>query len=195
MPDPKSATVSSPVLPRRTTRTCTFPPLGVNLTALDSRFQSTCCSRDVSPYRRPGSGQDQSPSWMVILASAEGCTVSSAPLTMSRGSTRPSVEAELAGHDARHVEQLVDELRLVYARCCRSPRSRARPGSGRAPALQHVVPTRCRSAAYATRATRRQELILEPVGRFRRARAALFPAAPPRAEGAGASREPAENRW
>ena len=46
------------------------------------------------------------------LASAAGCTVPIAPLTISSRSTLRALEPQLARHDAGDVEQLVDELRL-----------------------------------------------------------------------------------
>ena len=47
-----------PSRPRRR-RTSTRPPAGVNFTAFDSRFQTTCCSRSASPRRPRRSSVDR----------------------------------------------------------------------------------------------------------------------------------------
>ena len=44
---------------RRATATVTWPPDGVNFTAFDTRFQTTCCKRSASPFTASGS----SPTW------------------------------------------------------------------------------------------------------------------------------------
>ena len=49
MPMPVSLTATSTCELTRSSRTCTLPPRFVNLTAFDSRFHSTCCSRSGSP--------------------------------------------------------------------------------------------------------------------------------------------------
>ena len=46
---PESATRSSTCELTRSSTICTRPPLGVNLMALVSRFQTTCCKRLPSP--------------------------------------------------------------------------------------------------------------------------------------------------
>ena len=53
IPWPLSSTVISTCEPTRSSATSTVPPSGVNLTALVSRFQTTCCSRFASPRSGP----------------------------------------------------------------------------------------------------------------------------------------------
>ena len=53
MPAPLSSTTISTCDPARRNVTFTSPPLGVNLSALDSRFQTTCCRRAGSPAIGP----------------------------------------------------------------------------------------------------------------------------------------------
>ncbi len=52
MPAPVSETLSSTCEFTRCTSTCTWPPRGVNLIALVSRFQATCCRRALSALTR-----------------------------------------------------------------------------------------------------------------------------------------------
>ena len=120
--------------------TCTRPPLGVNFTALVSRFQTTCCSRSGSPHHARRSASSAGCSRMP-LASAAGRTVSSAASTTAARSTGSTVEPQLAGHDAADVQQILDELGLG-ARVALDGLERAlapSPAAG-APRAQHLHP-------------------------------------------------------
>ncbi len=80
MPAPVSATVSITSELRPATVTVTRPPFGVNLIPLESRFQSTCCSRSGSPITAGSSGSIRASS-VTVLASAAGSTASIAART------------------------------------------------------------------------------------------------------------------
>jgi hypothetical protein len=84
----------------------------VNLTALLSRFQNTCCSRAASAVTLPANGS-RSRTISMRLASAAGPTASSACGSPARpGSAR--LEVHRAGGDPRHVEQILDQLVLRH---------------------------------------------------------------------------------
>ena len=53
---PVSLTTISTCELTRSSRTCTRPPFGVNFTAFDSRFHTTCCRRSGSPETGPTRG-------------------------------------------------------------------------------------------------------------------------------------------
>ena len=55
MPMPVSMTLISTCELTRSSKTWTWPPLGVNLTALERRFQTTCWRRAGSPVTGPAS--------------------------------------------------------------------------------------------------------------------------------------------
>ena len=86
MPMPVSLTTISTCEFTRSRRTCTRPFFGVNFTALDTRFQTTCCRRPGSPDTGPTRGSTivctRTP-----LASAAGWIVATALSTMSGSST------------------------------------------------------------------------------------------------------------
>ena len=71
----------------------------------------TCCSRPGSPETAPAAASRRFSSRMP-LASASGRTVSIADSMKAAGVNRPDVETHLAGGDAAHVEQILDELGL-----------------------------------------------------------------------------------
>ena len=89
-----------------------MPPFGVNLTALVSRFQTTCCSRSGSPDTGPGVRIDACLRSRMPLASAAGRTDSTAASTIGGELDPLHVEPDLAGDDPVHVEQVLDQLRL-----------------------------------------------------------------------------------
>ena len=101
------------------------------------------------------------------LASADGCTVSSAPRDDLAGVDERAIEAELAGHDARHVQQLVDEpclaLGVVEDRLAGGRPSRLRQDAR----AEHVGPSENRVERRAQLVRDRcEELVLQAVGRF-----------------------------
>ena len=65
-------------------------PAGANLTALDSTFQITCCSRLASPNKGPVARSIASSSWMP-LAPAAGRTASAADSITSDSRTGPKL--------------------------------------------------------------------------------------------------------
>ncbi len=83
---PLSATLSSMCEFTRCSSTWTWPPLGVNLIALVSRFQTTCCRRPASPLTIMRDGSSRLRSRMSLDAAA-GVAESSAACTMSSMAT------------------------------------------------------------------------------------------------------------
>ena len=89
----------------------TSPSLGVNLIALDSRFHTTCCRRFGVAEHRRDAGIDHRLKTDLARVHRRADRV---------GRRRDhlvqihllQVQAQLARHDARHVEQVVDELGL-----------------------------------------------------------------------------------
>src|SRR5262249_24997940 len=67
--------------PSRSRRTATSPPVGVNLTALDRRFQMTCCKRSASPDTGPADGSSDE-MITIFLASAAGRPITLASSTI-----------------------------------------------------------------------------------------------------------------
>ena len=111
MPMPVSATLISMCEFTRASTTWTLPPAGVNLIALESRFQTTCCRRPGSPEIGPACGSSTFSSRM-RLASARRPHGLERRLDEGRRLHRLHVEAHLAGGDAGHVEQVLDQLGL-----------------------------------------------------------------------------------
>jgi len=85
MPMPESLTTISTCELTRSSRTWTRPCFGVNLTAFDNRFQTTCCNRSGSPETGPTRGS--ATIWIrTCFASAAGCTVATALWMISESS-------------------------------------------------------------------------------------------------------------
>ena len=150
---------------RRQAARCTRPPSGVNLMAFESRFQTTCCRRSGSPETGPASGSSSVSSADAPWPPRPGATASRAA-SIDRGQVhRAHVEPQLAGDDARDVEDVLDELGL-RARVALDGLDGARHG-------RRVELARSRSmwAQPDDRVERRaqlvgergQELVLEPV--------------------------------
>ena len=110
----------------RSSRTCTRPPFGVNFTAFDSRFQTTCCRRSGSPETGPTRGS-RIVCMRTPLASAAGCTVATALSTIRGRSTGCTSSRILPDDDPRHVEHVLDDLRQRRSRCARASRGRGWP--------------------------------------------------------------------
>ena len=86
------------------------PSRGVNLIALDRRFQKTCCSRPGSPATGPARGSSSlEPD---IFGLGRGADRLDRRSMNDAGVDRLDVEPHLAGDDPAHVEQVLDELRL-----------------------------------------------------------------------------------
>ena len=94
MPSPVSRTVSRARSSTRSSAMRTRPPRGVNFTAFETRFQTTCCKRSGSPCTGTASGGNAVSS-ATPLASAAGRTTSTAVRTtgarsIGRSTTRKS---------------------------------------------------------------------------------------------------------
>ena len=103
MPMPVSLTTSSSTSPTRRAAIDTRPAArGVNLTAFDSRFQTTCCSRSGSPQLGMPPALEAPLAWRTPLASAAGrIELHRGRRTSATRSNGPVVEAQLAADDAR----------------------------------------------------------------------------------------------
>ena len=165
MPMPVSlTTISTCEFDALEPRTWTRPPFGVNFTALDSRFQTTCCSRSGSPETGPTRGS-RIVCRRTPLASAAGCTVATALSTIQRQIHRLHVEPDLARDDARDVEHVLDDLRqrVALRSSVSRPRSALSPVSSAAAQQPGVAEDRVERRAQLVR-QHREELVLQPVG-------------------------------
>ena len=84
---------------------------GVNLIALDRRFQTTCCSRSGSPETDAGPASRTSFSADPLRGRGVAHRFAAALTTVAR-SRALDVQAQLAGDDAGDVEHVLDELGL-----------------------------------------------------------------------------------
>jgi hypothetical protein len=111
MPGPVSDTRISTAPRARSACTSTRPPGGVNLTALASRFQTTCWSRSGSPRdlpdRRRHVGDEPD-----LLGLGGGAHDVQRRLHDRPDRGRDDAEPELAGADPADVEQVLNQLRL-----------------------------------------------------------------------------------
>ena len=91
--------------------TSTSSPASENLIEFESRFQATCCRRLESPETNamPRGAWTSS---VIRRASAAGLTASTADSTTTARSTGCMLEPHRAADHPRHVQQIVDELRL-----------------------------------------------------------------------------------
>src|SRR2546428_350289 len=137
MPGPLSLTVRSAADSARCRRTWTRPPAGVNLIALVSRFQTTCCSRLGSPWTSPASESMVVRSRM-SRAVAAGRTASTAPWMTG---TRP-----IGRTSRRSWPRMARDTSSRSSMMCRSERmlfsmmSRARSAAGAASPPRRRVP-------------------------------------------------------
>ena len=108
---PVSLTLSSRCEFTRCSSTWIWPPLGVNLIALVSRFQTTCCRRELSALT------------MSFAGTQDGLQPDPLGLRRRRGGVHRrlddvrernlvQIQPQLAGHDPAQVQQVVDELHL-----------------------------------------------------------------------------------
>ena len=177
MPVPVSRTVIAYVRVRVASEACTLDPpaVGVNLMAFDSRFQTICCSTVGIAAIGP------TPSSIVLDADLFG--VGGRPHRLDRlaqdiGQVHgPNLQPQVSADDARHVEQVVDQLGcarafrsiacMAAARC--SSRTvpvasiRAHPWmavSGVRSSCDTVIRNSCSSlSAFSSRLVRRSELV------------------------------------
>ena len=110
MPMPVSLTATSMCELTRSRRTCTRPPRGVNFTALDNRFQTTCCSQSGSPDDRTDA-PDRRWSGAARLSHRRRAERRHGVVHDQRQFHRLHVEPDLAGDDARHFEHVLDDAR------------------------------------------------------------------------------------
>jgi len=110
MPLPVSITVSVTSPARRRRRTSTRPPPGVNLIAFERRFETTCRSRSPVALHLARAGIEDAHE-LDPLGFRRGRAASVAPST-TPASSRAAPEPELPRDDARHVEQILDQLGL-----------------------------------------------------------------------------------
>ena len=98
---------AAPGRSRRVTR----PPASVNFTAFESRFQMICCTRSASPIIQ-GAATSKCFLSSTPRAAAAGATTSIAASAIAREIDRLQLEPQLAAHDPRHVEHVVDQAGL-----------------------------------------------------------------------------------
>ena len=85
-PCPLSRIESRTLAPSEVTSTHTRPPVSVNLSAFESRFQTTCWSRSLSPFTE-GTLAAKLVSIAIFLAAAPGATTSTAACATSTSET------------------------------------------------------------------------------------------------------------
>ena len=166
MPQPLSRTSMTTSSSSDSRRSSTRPPAGVNLMAFDSRFHTTCCRRVASPAKCVGQRADAAIE-RDRLRVRRGADRVDGAVDDRLQIDRRQLDAQLAGDDARHVEDVFDQLRLrarvafdgVQRLLFLLGRQRARPQHAR-PA-DHRVERRAQLVRQ-----RREELVLRPVGRL-----------------------------
>ena len=109
---PVSLTLNSMCEFTRCSTTWTLPPFGVNLTALLSRFQNTCCRRaGIAGHDDARRVEERFPAAR-LLPAPRARSESSAPSTIVDQRDLLDIEPEAPGHDAAQVEQVVDQAHL-----------------------------------------------------------------------------------
>ena len=110
MPIPVSLTTISTCEFTRSRRTCTRPFFGVNFTAFDTRFQTTCCRRPGSPDTGPTRGSTIV--WIAYaLGVGGGLDGRHSVVDDQRQFHWLHIQANLPRHDSRNVEDVLDDLR------------------------------------------------------------------------------------
>ena len=157
---------STPRLSRAASENSMRPPGSVNFAALLSRLRSTCARRVGSASTVSRLGGSSTDELRGARRASCGSTASSA-----RGGDRAQLDAlapqrELAGGDARDVEQVVDQAHHLRAPGAPSSRARLPRPARRSPAslqdLERVAHRRERVAQLVRE--RGEELVLAPVG-------------------------------
>jgi hypothetical protein len=136
-----------------------LPPLGVNFTALVRRFHTTCCKRLASPEMALALASNDADSSM-FLAVAAGRTDSNGGINDLHQLDFAHVQAQLAGNDARNIEQIVDELHLRTAHCARLCRERLSHALIESPMRSKLDQPKIASAVCAIHAKRWREIRL-----------------------------------
>ena len=111
---------------------------GVNLTAFDSRFHTICCRRSASPSDRGTARRQVAVDRDAASPPPLGSDRPRAPLDDRREVDGVRSQPQLAGDDARDVEQVVDQRRLRAGVARRCSRRRARPSSGAVPPARRI---------------------------------------------------------
>ena len=164
MPTPVSLTASSTCELTRSSRTWTRPPRPVNLTALVSRFHSTCCRRSGSPEIGPTPGIEDG-----LDADALGIRGRlhrrDRVVDDHRQLHRLDVQADLARDDPRHVEHVLDDLGQPVGVALEGLEAARQLVAGQQPAAQQprVADDRVERRPQLVR-QHRQELVLHAVG-------------------------------
>ena len=96
-------------------RTSTRPPSGVNFTALDSRFSTTCLKRRRSASSRPTSGSTSRLRRILCLSARSRTIERQYSRRFADGEFR-AVQDHLAGLDLRQVENVVQQFEQMLAR-------------------------------------------------------------------------------
>ena len=139
----------------------------MNFTAFESRFQTHLLQAVASPRRRSAADR-RDVERDRRFASAAGRTASTAASTTRARSTGASVELQLAGDDARDVEDVLDELRLRCALRSMVSSARWRTSRRRAGRRAASRPSRgWRQRRAQLVRERGQELVLGAVGVLR----------------------------
>ena len=93
MPCPVSVTVMTTSAPAPAHSSSTRPPRGVNLIALESRFQTTCCRRPGSPETTPAIDASCDSSAMSFASAARRTVSIAASTTEARSTGRASIRS------------------------------------------------------------------------------------------------------
>src|SRR5215813_2009583 len=96
-------------------RTSTRPPSGVNFTALDSRFSTTCLKRRRSASSRPTTGSTSRLRRILCLSARSRTSERQYSTTFPDDEFR-AVQGHLTGLDLRQVENVVEEFEQMFAR-------------------------------------------------------------------------------
>ncbi len=167
MPSPESVTCSCAKAPSCRSSTCTRPLVAVNLIALESRFRTICCSLAESPRTR---ADVQAPrSIRTPFEAALGSTDRNRLIHYATQLDGLSLDPQRARDDPRNIQEIVDQL-CLQTRIPLDALDRAQDllfrqrfaAQKRGPAEDRVE----RRAQLV--AQHRQELVLHPVGGFRR---------------------------
>ena len=113
MPSPVSLTaISTCASLALAARTSTRPPFGVNFTAFDEQVPDDLLEPAGIARRSAGAGIDDRLEPDALGGRGRAGPCRARPPITAREVDGPHVEAQLAGDDARDVEQVLDELRL-----------------------------------------------------------------------------------
>ncbi len=101
------------IAPSTVSRTSMLPPVGVNLSALLSRFQTICSSRTGSASIAAAAGSSCQVQRQLALRRIDLQIASQTRAIVLGAVDACAVQAQLAGAQARQIEQVVDDLGLT----------------------------------------------------------------------------------